>query len=171
MKAPLKVLICTIIISIALVSVVFYRYDILSGIKRTSQTTEQTQTIEASQPKDSTPNAKISEVSALKSSPASTKTSIASIENGKKLYEEKTCALCHGASGKADTPTGQAMKATNLTLGKFQHNTENLEATAYIVKVIENGVPGTAMASFKSQIPIEQDRKDLAEYVRSLGKK
>ena len=98
---------------------------------------------------------------------------IASIDpglaNGKKLFEEKTCVLCHGANGKADTPTGQVMKATDLTSGKFHNNTGNLEASAYILKVIDDGVPGTAMVSFKTQIPVEQDRKDLASYVHSFA--
>lgn len=95
----------------------------------------------------------------------------AQLENGKKLYATATCVVCHGANGASDSPTGQAMKATNLAAGVFKDNKENLPAVEYIAKVIKDGVPGTAMASFAAQVPNEKDRKDLAEYVHSLSSK
>ena len=67
----------------------------------------------------------------------------------KNFMGSATCALLSHATGKADTPTAQAMKATNLTEGKFKYNKSNLAPVKYII-VIEKGVPGTAMASFKA---------------------
>jgi mono/diheme cytochrome c family protein len=168
MNAPLKVLLSCLIIVVALITIVFYRYDLI-GNSATIPKNQTTETIDTPAQKplpSSVSKAKSPQIS--RQTPAINEASIA---NGKKLFEEKTCVLCHGATGKADTPTGQAMKATNLTSGKFQHNDKNLEATAYIVKVIEEGVPGTAMASFKTQSPSEKDRKDLANYVHSLSGK
>lgn len=178
MKTPLKVLIVWFLIVIALVVVVFYRYGIFFGNKNTAGETSQTQTTTDTKPTDTkapettTPTNTSDTTSVTQMSPKATQpvSGSPSLANGKKLFEEKTCVLCHGPTGKADTPTGQAMKATDLT-GSFHNNKENLEATAYILKVIENGVPGTAMTSFKSQIPSEQDRKDLANYVHSLSSK
>ena len=168
MKAPLKVLIIWVLIVIALVVVVFYRYDLISGIKRTLlNNNEPQQTASTTTPTIETAPTATAPTQQVEAAQASTK----ALANGKKLFEEKTCVLCHGANGKADTPTGQAMKATNLTLGTFHNNKNNLEASAYILKVLDEGVPGTAMVSFKAQIPNEQDRKDLAEYVRSLSAK
>jgi mono/diheme cytochrome c family protein len=164
MSAPFKVLVCWVAIVLALVAVVFYRYDIISGIKRTMGTNSEQPVASATV----TPNSQ--DQSKQAAMPEAAPSSNVAFANGKKLYEEKTCVLCHGATGKADTPTGQAMKATNLTAGKFHNNKDNLEATAYILKVIDEGVAGTAMVSFKAQIPSEQDRKDLADYVHSLSK-
>ena len=173
MKAPLKVLICWLTIAVVLVVVVFYRYDLISGIKRTI--------LNSSESPASAPAAP-AESSTMASAPAPTAAAptdapktvanagSADLENGKKLYLSKTCTLCHGDSGKADTVTGQSMGATNLVAGKFKKNTANLEPSAYILKVLEEGVPGTAMMSFKAQIPDEKDRKDLAAYVHSLVK-
>lgn len=175
MKAAAKVLISCIVIAVVLVLIVFYRYNIIGGSSSTNETKEfaaqvqsvpSTSTEEKAQQADnngSQENAVFTTVANKKSSVSS-----ASLENGKKLYAEKTCALCHGVSGKADSPTGQAMKATDLTSGKFHNNKTNMEAVSYILNVIDNGVPGTSMASFKAQIPNEQDRKDLANYVHSL---
>ncbi|MES2615253.1 MAG: cytochrome c [Bdellovibrionota bacterium] len=159
MSTPLKVLICWVAIAVSLVVVVFYRYHLIEGIQKSFHT--------------DSPAAPASSSTKVEAAPPVQKPAavLANLTNGKKLFEEKTCVLCHGANGKADTPTGLAMKATDLTAGVFTHNAEKLEATAYILKVIENGVPGTAMVSFKLQIPSEQDRKDLADYVHSLSQK
>jgi mono/diheme cytochrome c family protein len=181
MSAPLKVLVVWSLIAVTLVVVVFYRYDLIAGIKKSfnhNATTEQTMTETAPSPAAATDMAKL-ETTATPSAKtdvaaASTKTesvSAASLANGKMLYETKTCVLCHGADGKADTPTGKALNSTNLTSAQFHNNKNKLESTAYIINVLENGVPGTGMVSFKSQIPLEQDRKDLANYVTSLASK
>ena len=182
MSAPLKVLIIWSLIAVTLVVVVFYRYDLIAGIKKSfnhnATTTEQTMTETAPTPAAATDMAKL-ETTATPSAKTdvavtNTKTesvSVASLANGKMLFETKTCVLCHGADGKADTPTGKALNSTNLTSGQFHNNKNKLESTAYILNVLENGVPGTGMVSFKSQIPLEQDRKDLANYVTSLASK
>lgn len=161
MKAPVRVLLVSTLVAVFVILVVLYRYDLLkvgsSASNNATSSTEQAST------------------SSSAPEPASgTSGSVATSEqlaNGKKLYETMTCILCHGATGTADSPTGQAMKATNLTTGQFKDNKTNLSAVQYIVKVIEEGIPGTGMASFKAQISNEKDRNDLAEYVHSLSEK
>ncbi|APJ03165.1 c-type cytochrome [Silvanigrella aquatica] len=156
MQAPARVLLATTLVSIAVVLIVLYRYDLLKFGRSGGESASNSAPAASSAPPVSAGSSAVSpEV----------------VANGKKLYETMTCNLCHGADGAADSPTGKAMKATNLKTGQFHANKENLPAVKYIVKVIEEGVAGTGMASFKAQIPNEKDRQDLAEYVHSLVEK
>ncbi len=71
------------------------------------------------------------------------------------------CAPCHGASGD-----GKGAVAMNLVPepANFKLKQPNPE---YIRRVLAEGIPGTAMPSWKEQIP-EADRRVLAIHVRSL---
>jgi mono/diheme cytochrome c family protein len=176
MKAPLRVLLVTTLVSIVVICIALYRYGLLgNGIKEVEATTPPpamtssaptSPQAEASQPMNSE-----GQFSKLEAATKKVNEDDASLHHGKELYEAKTCALCHGADGKAETPTGKAMNATNLASGIFHNNKSNKASMEYILDVIENGVPGTAMVSFKAQIPDEKDRKDLAKYVDSLASK
>ncbi|WP_186645822.1 c-type cytochrome [Fluviispira vulneris] len=175
MKAPARVLLISTIVSVLVICVALYRYNlILKGDSSKSPT------VDAILPEvtGESANADVGKTPAAKPSDKSEKVNAGGkaptakqLENGKKLYAQTTCGVCHGADGKADSPTAKAMKATNLAAGKFQHNKTNLSPVAYIAKVIAEGVPGTGMASFKAQLPKESDRMDLAEYVHSLSGK
>ncbi len=169
MKAPLKVFLFCLTSLFAIIFVVFYRYHILINTEESpdpaSVATTSSQVV-TSQEQAAAPASPATPPSKTEPGTASG----ADLINGGKLYADKTCALCHGSTGAADTPTGIAMKATNLIEGKYKHNSKNMEASAYVLDVIENGVAGTAMVSFKAQIPNEKDRKDLAAYVVSLTK-
>jgi mono/diheme cytochrome c family protein len=80
-------------------------------------------------------------------------------EDAGALYKAK-CQSCHGIDGKAPFP--------DLVLAddKWLHG----ESLAEITKVIEEGVPGKPMASFKAQLTKPQIDA-LAKYVRALAKK
>ncbi|WP_158996958.1 c-type cytochrome [Pigmentibacter ruber] len=162
MKAPTKVLLVSFLVTLLVVFIVVYRYDLIKMNKSADKSSETAVNTTSSMLETETATA-----APAKGSGASAE----QLANGKKFYESATCALCHGATGKADTPSGQAMKATNLAEGKFKNNKANLPPVKYIMEVIEKGVPGTGMASFKAQVPNEKDRKDLAEYVHSLSSK
>jgi len=71
------------------------------------------------------------------------------------------CASCHGDRGTGDGPAAGALapSPTNFQLKK------PTEARAW--EVLENGVPGTAMPPWKSQLGADQ-RHALVEFVRSL---
>lgn len=180
MKAPLRVLLAATLVSIVVICIALYRYGLLgNGIKEaetmtpTSSMTSSAPTspqAEASQPMNAQQNTE-GQSSKLEVATKKVNQDNASLQHGKELYEAKTCALCHGSDGKAETPTGKAMNATNLAAGKFHNNKSNKGSLEYILDVIENGVPGTAMVSFKAQIPDEKDRQDLAKYVDSLTSK
>ncbi|KAB8031878.1 c-type cytochrome [Fluviispira multicolorata] len=156
MKAPARVLLISTIVSVLVMGVALFRYGLLTKSGSTGAVSEPLLpevTGEAA-------NAEVGKAPTAKQ-----------LANGKDLYTTKTCGVCHGADGKADSPTAKAMKATNLVSGVFHNNKSKMEPVAYIAKVIAEGVPGTGMASFKAQIPKESDRMDLAEYVHSLAKK
>ena len=74
------------------------------------------------------------------------------------LYRAK-CQACHMADGNSP------LEPMNFADGVWKHGSKAQE----IAKVIEEGVPGTAMLPFKSQLTPEQIAA-LAEYVRSFDK-
>lgn len=163
MNAAMRVLLGSVVAAVLVVGIVLYRYDLLGP----KQKAVESPTTTMNTPTDT-------KASAPENKPVAPPKESAPPEDlalGKKLYEEKTCVLCHGADGKAQTPTGVAMKATDLSSGQFHSNKTNMEAVAYIKQVIASGVPGTAMVGFQAQIPDEKDRSALAQYVHSLSKK
>lgn len=92
----------------------------------------------------------------------------AAADPGKTLYHEKTCATCHGEEGHGDGAVGAALnpKPRNFTDAKWAQGDD----LASVIKTIENGVPGTGMAPFKSAMTPDEI-KTVAEYVRKLGGK
>jgi mono/diheme cytochrome c family protein len=74
------------------------------------------------------------------------------------LYKTK-CFACHLADGNAP------MKEMNLADAEWKHGSKLVD----IVKVIEEGVPATAMLGFKAQLQPEEIEA-LARYVRSFDK-
>ena len=83
----------------------------------------------------------------------------------KALYE-KHCLVCHGPQGKGDGPAGKALKppAADFTSPESEKKSE-----ADLRQVVENGKPGTAMGSWKSQLS-QAELNDLMEYVMTLRK-
>jgi mono/diheme cytochrome c family protein len=71
-----------------------------------------------------------------------------------------TCQPCHMADGNA------ALKPMNFADGEWKHGT----TVAALAKVIENGVPGTAMMPFKTRFS-QQEILELAKYVRHFDPK
>ena len=78
------------------------------------------------------------------------------------LYKSK-CAMCHGPDGKGDTPTGKAMKVTDLTSAEIQKKPD-----AELIASTTNGKG--KMTPFKGKLTDAQI-KDLIAYVRGLAKK
>jgi cytochrome c6 len=76
-------------------------------------------------------------------------------------YKAK-CASCHGPDGKGETPAGKAMKAKDFASAEVQKLTD-----AELSDAISKGKG--KMPAIKSLTPDQV--KDLAAYVRALGKK
>ena len=80
-------------------------------------------------------------------------------EEPAKIYVAK-CQACHGVDGQSPFPE------LSLNDDKWIHGS----SVANITKVIEEGVPGKAMISFKPQLT-KPEIDAMAKYVRSLSKK
>jgi len=78
---------------------------------------------------------------------------------GAGIFREK-CSMCHGIDGKGYA----ALKTPNFTDPKWQAAHPDKE----LLNAIENGVPETAMVSFKGKLSKEQ-MEDVLHYIRSLG--
>jgi len=86
---------------------------------------------------------------------------------GKALYLQE-CSGCHGDRGKGDGPAASFVepRPRDLTKAQFKFRTTGPgqpPATADVLRVIERGIPGTAMPSF-AFLPVGERRK-IAAYV------
>jgi cytochrome c oxidase cbb3-type subunit I/II len=82
------------------------------------------------------------------------------VSEGESLFSAN-CASCHGASGAGNGPVAGALapQPTNFHLKE--------PTRERVLEVLANGLPGTAMPPWKSQLSVDQ-RHALAEFVRSL---
>ncbi len=89
----------------------------------------------------------------------------ASIAAGQQLYA-KYCRFCHGASGRADSPSApKDMQPSNLTDATWTRGSTDGE----IYTVIQEGAgPDYKMKGLKGKIT-DQDTWHLVNFVRSLG--
>ena len=82
-------------------------------------------------------------------------------DDGAATYKSK-CAMCHGADGKGQTPTGKSMKAKDFASDDVQKMSD-----ADLTDAITKGK--APMPAMKSLTP--EQVKDLVSYVREFGKK
>ena len=84
----------------------------------------------------------------------------ASLPEGKALFAA-ACASCHGGTGAGNGPAAAALAPPPTNF----HLKRPTEERAW--EVLENGVPGTAMPPWQSQLDADE-RHALVEFVRSL---
>lgn len=73
------------------------------------------------------------------------------------------CAICHGANGEADTPTGKALKAKDLKSPEVQSQSD-----AQLLEVINKG--RGKMPAFGTKLSGDATGS-LVAYIRQLAKK
>ncbi len=98
----------------------------------------------------------------------------ASVEKGKKIYEEMKCWECHGYDGKGNGPKSNELKDDwgkpiwpfNFTTGELKRgsSSENIYIT------FTTGLDGTGMPSYEDSLN-EEDRWHLVSYTLKLMKK
>ena len=82
---------------------------------------------------------------------------------GKSIYQAK-CVTCHGPGGKGDGPIGQQLKPP---AGDFTSAKSKKKSFEDLQKIIEKGVPKTAMAAWTNQLN-EAEIQDVLAYVVTL---
>jgi mono/diheme cytochrome c family protein len=85
------------------------------------------------------------------------------LPKGKKIFTT-VCISCHGEGGKGDGPAGSALdpKPQNFTSKTGWKNGPKL---SQIFKTLQDGIPGSAMASYEYLIP--EEKFGLAHYIRT----
>ena len=82
------------------------------------------------------------------------------VKAGAKLYKQN-CALCHGANGDL---VGGIANARNLVEGQWK-----MPGSVGHYKVLQNGIAGTQMVSFKAQLN-PKERWALVQFIESITK-
>jgi mono/diheme cytochrome c family protein len=90
-----------------------------------------------------------------------------------KATYEKWCAGCHGTDGKGDGPAAATMlpRPRAFTAGLYQIRTTPsgaLPTDENILRMIDEGMPGTAMPAWRDQLSAEQ-RSELVQYLKSFS--
>ncbi len=93
------------------------------------------------------------------------------IQRGRMLYAEH-CQHCHGVSGDGNGPTAQYLNPLprDYRMGVFKFTSTQQPARASrhdLSRIVENGIPGTYMPSFKLLEPEEMN--NIIEYVLYLS--
>ena len=86
--------------------------------------------------------------------------SLEQIEAGRKIYNFR-CYFCHGYSGNAQTVAASFLTPPPID---FTRADANLITPEYIISILRNGKPGTAMRPFLN-ILTETEMKQVATFV------
>jgi mono/diheme cytochrome c family protein len=87
-----------------------------------------------------------------------------SVQEGKKLYQDNGCAVCHGDHGRGDGPLASGLK--NKPRNFKDYDEMKRMPTIRMVQAIQNGLEGTAMPAFDQFS--EPQAEALADYLRSF---
>jgi mono/diheme cytochrome c family protein len=93
-------------------------------------------------------------------------TDAASIKKGGSLYQ-RSCATCHGLSGKGDGPVARALttKPSDFSKGEFRHG----DSDEQVYKSIEVGIPKNGMVGWKGKMS-QAEMLSVVAYLRTLKK-
>lgn len=83
-----------------------------------------------------------------------------SMNQGERIFQQN-CAVCHGVHGEGNGPAAATLSPAPANFKLKQPNPD------YLLQVLSEGIPGTAMPSWTQQIS-DPDRKALSSFIRSL---
>jgi len=87
------------------------------------------------------------------------------VDRGRELFKTN-CVSCHGATGEGDGPTAPTLNPKPRNFHSLAGWTNGSKITQ-IYKTLQDGVPGTGMASYNYMAPA--DRFALIHFIRSLA--
>jgi mono/diheme cytochrome c family protein len=99
-------------------------------------------------------------VETLHQTPSADQVTPEALQHGNQIFLQN-CAPCHGVSGDGK---GTAAATLIPEPANFKLKQPDFD---YILQVLSDGIPGTAMPAWKNQIS-ESDRRALADFLRSL---
>lgn len=93
------------------------------------------------------------------------------VDNGRLVYD-RWCAECHGAEGAGDGPAADHMlpRPRDFTAARYQIRTTGsgeLPTTEDILRVVEDGMPGTAMPGWPELNSAQ--RRDVVAYLKTFS--
>lgn len=90
---------------------------------------------------------------------------------GQRVYEG-TCSPCHGVTGSGHGPAARWLNPVprDLTRGlfKIRSTSASLPTDDDLLRIIEVGIPGTAMFGWRDQLSLAE-RKDVVAFVKTLS--
>ena len=91
---------------------------------------------------------------------------------GRELYDT-WCAMCHGDTGRGDGPLGRDLlpRPRDFTEAMYQVRTTasgELPTDPDLRRVIDEGIPGTAMPGWKNKLTVEE-RDSLTNFLKTLS--
>ena len=94
------------------------------------------------------------------------------VARGQEVYEQ-WCSQCHGSEGAGDGSAAEYMipRPRDFTTGLFQIRTTGsgeLPTDADILRVINQGMPGTTMPAWEEDLP-QADREALVAYIKTFS--
>ncbi|HUE96462.1 MAG TPA: c-type cytochrome [Longimicrobiaceae bacterium] len=93
-------------------------------------------------------------------------------EQGREVYD-RWCATCHGTEGRGDGPAAAYMlpRPRDFTRGTYQIKstpTGSLPTDADILRIVDEGMPGTAMPGWRVKLN-NQQRRAVVEYIKTFS--
>jgi len=91
------------------------------------------------------------------------------VEDGRALWKENRCEMCHGASGKGDTAMGKKMGVADMTTAAWQESHDDETIKNVVLKGFEREKDGKQQKHQPMKGATARDAEAILKLVRSFG--